>query len=859
VTGIVSTLPRRPLRAYLLWLVLVTLLPGVVGASLLFVHQYQKSRAQFERNTMQTVRALVHTVDSKLLQAQAVAQTLSTLDALQERDFPRVHRQARAALQLAGDGMTAVLRERSGQQILNTAVAYGERLPVEASDSLEQVFASGRPAISRVFVSKVVGQPIVSVDVPVLIDGGVAYVLSIGIRPDYFDDMLTPKSVSDGARASVLDAGGTIFARNLSPERFVGNRVTDPLFHAIERKREGVVRSVSQEGTALLTFYSGSETTGWHVAIGMPRANLNQVLFEPLAALLTGVLLLFAIGLWLAWQIGGRLARSVQALTEPAVALGKGEPPPRFTQVHVKEAAEVAEAIGAASNLLGERAQALAIKEAELRDAHRMARFGTWHMPLPGGALITSESVPHIYGRELPPFDEQRGTVLPEESWQRAHALIREVQRTGGSGRLQLQVLHAHGHRIWIDLHCEAVQDGDGNVAALRGTIQDVTDRVNAEEALRQADQRKNEFLAMLAHELRNPLAPIASGAQLLGHDTLDPARTRQISGIIARQARHMAGLVDDLLDVSRVTRGLVTLSKTRIDVNDVLTEALEQVQEPLRQKGHTLTSSLLTAPAWVMGDRKRLVQVVGNLLHNAVKFTPAGGKLRVALELDPSRLRIVVADNGIGMLPEELDRAFEMFVQGERTPDRTQGGLGIGLALVRSLVQLHGGSVRVESAGQGQGSSFIVTLPRSADQRAGSSDDSAPAANATHQLKVLVVDDNIDAAQVLAMYVSAAGHEVAVEHDPYDALTRAAQFVPDACLLDIGLPGMDGHELARRLRAAPATAHALLVAVTGYGQSQDRDASSQAGFDHHLVKPVDMTDLDRILTAAASGAAAAV
>ena len=290
-----------------------------------------------------------------------------------------------------------------------------------------------------------------------------------------------------------------------------------------------------------------------------------------------------------------------------------------------------------------------------------------------------------------------------------------------------------------------------------------------------------------------------------------------------------------------------------------MLTEALEQLQEPLRQKGHTLESSLLTAPAWVMGDRKRLVQVVGNLLHNAVKFTPAGGKLRVALELDPSRLRIVVADNGIGMLPEELDRAFEMFVQGERTPDRTQGGLGIGLALVRSLVQLHGGSVRVESPGQGLGSTFIVTLPRSADQRAGSSDDSAPVANPTHQLKVLVVDDNIDAAQVLAMYVSAAGHEVAVEHDPYDALTRAAQFVPDACLLDIGLPGMDGHELARRLRAAPATAHALLVAVTGYGQSQDRDASSQAGFDHHLVKPVDMTDLDRILTAAASGAAAAV
>jgi len=851
VTGTQSS-PRRPLRAYLLWLVLVTLLPGVVGASLLFVQQYQKSRAQFERNTMQTVRALVHTVDSKLLQAQVIAQTLSTLDAFPARDFARVHRQAREALQLAGAGMTAVLRERSGQQILNTAVAYGERLPVEASDCLEKVFTTGRPAISRVFIGKVVGEPTVSVDVPVMIDGQVAYVLSVGVRPEYFDDMLTPKSVSEGARASVVDAGGTIFARNLSPERFVGKRVTDPLFRAIERAREGIVPSVSQEGTKLLTFYSRSETTGWHVAIGMPRANLNMALFEPLAALLTGVLLLFAIGLWLAWQIGGRLARSVQALTAPAVALGKGEAPPRFTQVHVKEAAEVAEAIGAASNLLRERAQALAVKESELRDAHRMARFGTWHMQLQGGALVTSESVPHIYGRALPPFSEQRGTLLPEESWQRANALVHELERTGGSGRLQLQVLHAAGHRIWIDLHCESVHDADGRVTSLRGTIQDVTDRVNAEEALRHADQRKNEFLAMLAHELRNPLAPIASGAQLLGQDNLDPARTRQISAIIARQARHMASLVDDLLDVSRVTRGLVALSKTRIDINSVLAEALEQVQEPLRQKGHRLESNLPAAPAWVMGDRKRLVQVVGNLLHNAVKFTPAGGAIGVALELDDTTLQIVVTDNGIGMLPEELDRAFEMFVQGERTLDRTQGGLGIGLALVRSLVQLHGGSVQVKSGGPGLGSTFTVTLPRCAG-RSSSVDTREAQAAPAHQLRVLVVDDNIDAAQMLALYVGAAGHEVAVEHDPFDALSRAMQFVPDACLLDIGLPGMDGHELARRLRAAPATSQALLVAVTGYGQAQDRDASSQAGFDHHLVKPVDMAALDRILTAAAT------
>ena len=846
---------RRPLRAYLLWLVLATLLPGVVGASLLFIHQYEKSRSQYERNVMHTVRALVSTLDSKMLRAQAIAQTLSTLDALAAGDYARVHRQAREALGLAGTGMTAVLRDRDGRQLLNTGVPYGAPLPLDPSQQLAEVFASGQPAISNLFVSQVTQRPAASIDVPVLVEGRVAYVLSVRIRPDYFNDMLTPKSVPDGARASVFDRGGIIFARNLNPELFVGRRVTDPLYFAMQRSREGATRSISQEGAELRTFYSRSEMSGWYVGVGVPRANLNQALFQPLAALVTGVTLLFGIGLWLAWQIGGRLASSVQGLTAPAVALGKGDDAPRFTQTYVKETAEVAEAIDAASRLLGERAQALAVKEAELRDAHRMARFGTWHLTLATGAIETSESVPYIYGRALPPYAQQRGTLLPEESWTRVDALLRELERDGGSGRMQLQVLHGDGHRIWIDLHCEAVHDADGRVTAVRGTIQDVTDRVNAEEGLREADRRKNEFLAMLAHELRNPLAPIASGAQLLGQDSLDPARTRQISAIIARQARHMAGLVDDLLDVSRVTRGLVALSKARIDINEVVLEALEQVGEPLRQKRHHLATTLLPAPAWVMGDRKRLVQVVGNLLHNAVKFTAAEGEVGVALEVEEKLVRIVVTDNGIGMLPQELERAFEMFVQGERTPDRTQGGLGIGLALVRSLVQLHGGSVAVDSPGQGQGSTFTVTLPRCAGRTAGAPDAGSGAApSSARTLKVMVVDDNVDAAQVLAMYVGAAGHEVAVEHDPYAALARAEAFAPDACLLDIGLPGMDGHELARRLRALPATAGALLVAVTGYGQAQDREASSRAGFDHHLVKPVDMGELEKIL-AAASGA----
>ena len=846
-----TPIARRPLRAYLLWLVLATLLPGVIGASLLFADQYRKGRAQVERKTLQTVRALVLNVENRLSKARAIGQTLTILDAIEAGNFARAHAQAREALALAGSGMNMVLRDRSGQQLVNTAVDWGTPLPAEPSPYLEKVFESGEPAVSGIFTAAVTHQPTISVDVPVRVGDEIGYVLSIGLQPAYFAGILTPHSVPEGATASIFDANGVIFQRTVRAEEFIGKRVTAPLYEALLRAPEDVVDSRSQEGTPVLTHFSRSPQTGWGVAIALPRATLRAELADQLALVAGGVAVLFAIGLCLAWLIGGRLARSVQALTAPALALGKGERPPAATGFYVKETADVAGAIQAAAKLLDRRSAELAAKESALREAHLLARFGTWHWAPGSDTIEVSDSVPHIFGRPLPPFGQQRGTVLTEESWEQVRRLTGELARSGGNGKLQLQAVHADGHRIWLDYRCESVHAPGGAVLALRGTMQDVTERARAEEALRQADQRKNEFLAMLAHELRNPLAPIASGAQLLGHGSLEPARIQHISGIIARQARHMAGLVDDLLDVSRVTRGLVVLAKEPIDVNAVVRDAAEQVQALVRDKAHTLELQLLPEPAWVLGDRKRLVQVVGNLLHNAAKFTGHGGRIEVAMRLDAAGVTLEVRDNGIGMQPEELERAFDMFVQGARTPDRSLGGLGIGLALVRSLVELHGGSVGVASAGPGTGSIFTLRLPRL--NRAAPLPEPASGQDAAGAdgLKVMVVDDNVDAAQILSMYVGAQGHAVRVEYGPEEALALAPGFAPDVCLLDIGLPGMDGYELARRLRQLPATRDAVLVAVTGYGQEQDRANSAQAGFDHHLVKPVDMAALERILAGA--------
>jgi CheY-like chemotaxis protein/two-component sensor histidine kinase len=362
-----------------------------------------------------------------------------------------------------------------------------------------------------------------------------------------------------------------------------------------------------------------------------------------------------------------------------------------------------------------------------------------------------------------------------------------------------------------------------------------------------------DEFLAMLGHELRNPLAPIGAAADLLRHGRLDDAQLRRTSEIVARQVVHMTALVNDLLDVSRVKRGLVTIERTRLDLQGVLDDAVEQVRPLVANRGHALVLALPDRGIAVSGDHKRLVQVVVNLLSNAAKYTPRGGRITLSATRAGRDAVIAVADNGIGIEPALLPAVFDLFTQAQRTPDRSQGGLGLGLALVKALVGQHGGSVTAASDGAGGGAVFTVRLPALDEDT-----DAVPACTrATPQpvagLRVLAVDDNADAVLMLGMLLESQGHAVQVAHDGAQALALAGGGAFDACLLDIGLPGMDGNALARRLRAMPATAAAMLIAVTGYGQASDRDTALGAGFDHHFVKPVDTQALGALLAALAA------
>ena len=437
--------------------------------------------------------------------------------------------------------------------------------------------------------------------------------------------------------------------------------------------------------------------------------------------------------------------------------------------------------------------------------------------------------------------------AFPELLGTEVEKLYRRVQSTGQPESIEHFHAFPSGQTAWIAIRAYASLDG-----GLAVFFSDITARKRAEQELLEASRRKDEFLAMLAHELRNPLAPISSAADLLGFIKHDESRVMQARDVIARQVRHMTSLVDDLLDVSRVTRGVVTLDKKHLDLRQLVYEAVEQVNPLIESRRHNLALHLTPESTTVMGDSNRLVQVIANLLNNAAKYTPEGGTIVLETATSEGFVILTVTDNGIGMEPDLIRNVFGLFTQASRSSDRSSGGLGIGLALVKSLAELHGGSVACESGGPGKGSRFTLRLPRLAaqaadmptqDQHAGQPD--------LRPLRILVVDDNIDAANMLALLLGTSGHEVLVEHASAPALTRAQQDLPDVCLLDIGLPDIDGYELAHRLRNQSETENAVLIAVTGYGQDNDRKQAQISGFDHYLTKPVDMKKLSDLLAAA--------
>lgn len=416
--------------------------------------------------------------------------------------------------------------------------------------------------------------------------------------------------------------------------------------------------------------------------------------------------------------------------------------------------------------------------------------------------------------------------------------------------------LEARGRRFAVLTIARAEADGgltesEATLAVALGSRAAMAlDNAVLHEEILKADRQKLDFLSMLAHELRNPLAPICNAVQLMRHNPLNGADLQWVGSVIDRQANQLVRLVDDLLDISRITSGKIRLNFQVMDVMRAVHQAVEASQPLIESRNHHLLLAAPTDPVWIHGDLARMTQVLTNLLNNAAKYSDDGGQIQLCVQVEGSRCILSVRDSGIGIAPEMLKSVFDLFTQAEQTLDRSQGGLGIGLTMVRKLVEMHEGSVAAESGGIGHGSAFHVSLPicgsveTTADPPAEMFLDSQ---NQRH-LEILVVDDNADAADTLATLLQRAGHRVRVAYDGLAAVEMANSLAPELVFLDIGLPGLDGYEVAARLRRADSTRNAVLIATTGYSQSRDAARSRQAGFDLHLVKPVRLHSLREIL-----------
>ncbi|MGA0610203.1 ATP-binding protein [Caldimonas sp. KR1-144] len=432
----------------------------------------------------------------------------------------------------------------------------------------------------------------------------------------------------------------------------------------------------------------------------------------------------------------------------------------------------------------------------------------------------------------------------------------RELEEAARAGQVNNDrwMRRSNGDAFYAAGITTAVRDARGELVGFVKVMRDQTqwkqlqERLQqAVEALAEADRQRTAFIAMLGHELRNPLAPLRNAVHLLPQVAGDPQQLQGLAEMMERQVAQMGRLIDDLLDVSRVTQGKIELRREAVELNAIVRNAVDVALAQCKPLRHQLTVTPSLQPVYLNADAARLTQVVVNLLSNACKFTPPGGRIWVSAGREIGEAVLRVHDTGIGLEAHERGRIFEMFTQVDSSVERRQGGLGIGLALVRRVIELHGGSVHVESAGRGQGSEFIVRLPIT--RRDGPPPAAAPAAPVhTVRRRVLVVDDNEDAARSLAAVLQLKGHEAMLAHDGATAVRLALDERPDAVVLDIGLPVMSGLEVARRIRREQGAHAPFLIALTGWGQEEDRSRSAQAGFDAHLVKPVDPQALERLL-----------
>jgi PAS domain S-box-containing protein len=568
-----------------------------------------------------------------------------------------------------------------------------------------------------------------------------------------------------------------------------------------------------------------------------------------------------AAALLLSNRLQGAVVAPILAIRDAARRVQQGpDTDVRAPKAGQDEIGDLADVFNAMLDELGLRARTLEQANRALRDSEqryqlavRGSSAGLWDWDMAADTMFYSPRFKKLLGysdAEFPDAPSSLTAIMHEEDAAKVQQVLRDHLALDAPYQAEVRLRLKSGEWRWFMIAGMAQKNAEGRAFRMAGSVIDVTERKRAEQVLQDANRAKDEFIATLAHELRNPLAPIRTGLEILKKDKANGVASQKARETMERQLAHMIRLIDDLLDISRINSGKIRLEVTRIRLASAIESAVD-ISRPLMQaRGHRLEVQLPAQDIELMADGTRLAQALGNLLNNAAKYTAAGGIVRVDVRQEGATAVIEVSDNGVGIPPGMLDEVFGLFTQVDRTLDHAQGGLGIGLYLVRSLVELHGGSVTASSGGTGHGSTFTIRvpclLPSPAAATPGASRPAdAPAGAGT---KVLVVDDNVDAAETLAIVLGMTGRVARTVHEGQLVLQAAREFDPDIILLDIGLPGMSGYDVARQLRADPRFGRTLLIAITGWGSFEDRRRSSDAGFDEHLTKPVDLGVLEPLL-----------
>ena len=869
---------RFSVRAHLFILVIAAVLPVVVFSGWLALSISDERRGAVERELQDTARGLAAAVDRELNNTVGTLKILATSRNLERRDFPLFYADARRRLETQRGWLAVTLAEPDGRRVLNTLVPFGDPPePVTERESFTRAVASGFPAVSGLMAGPRSEDPSYMVRLPVFRDVSLLYVLSAAVTPGSLRDILAEQKRPDEWSASVVDAHGNILAQHPGHAEAVGRRSALAVTVGGDMKAAGWHEGSDAMGRAVYFANARTGAAGWTVVVAVPTAVVEYPFWRSLGAVVMGGVGFLLLSGLAATILGRRITRPLQALSAAAYDLCSGRmtthPPSPVAEIH-----SMADALLTAGFQRAEGERTLRDREERLTAIIDRSIAGIAQLDLEGGFTLANDRLCEMVGR---PREQVLGSRLDQfihpDDTADGRRLLAETLEHGHHQTREVRLRRPDGTSVWVSVSVSSIRETGRPPFAILVAL-DVTDRKQAEaerSELLEREQRargdaeranraKDEFLATLSHELRTPLNALRLWAGVLRQRPLDQDTLARGIDTIDRNAALQAQLIDDLLDISRIASGKLRLELGPIELQAVIESAVETVRATAEAKHLTIVRTLDPDVGPVLGDATRLQQVMWNLLSNALKFTPVGGRIEVRLRRRGADAEVEVHDSGQGIAPSLLPHIFDRFRQGDSSTTRPQGGLGLGLAIARQLVELHHGTIRAESPGEARGTTFTVMLPLTASTRPwrgqGDLELAAPAGEVLRHVAVLVVDDDADAREAVSVSLARLGARVSTAASVAEAMGEAARRWPAVLVSDIGMPGEDGISLIERMRRLESTRGGRIraVALTAYASEDDRRRILDAGYDLHVPKPVNTAALIALLVRLLAGNAPA-